>query len=119
MVGRHRTWHDITALGQHTVGLRRAWHDITSFEQHTRSKNVVRGMPLSPLGNTHGRMTSGMEYYHSPLMANKVERRRAWNAIIAFGPHTRSNDVGRGMPSWPLDTTHGRTKSGVAGHHIP
>ena len=45
-------------------------------------------------------MTSGVPYHHSPWMANTVERRRASNAIIAFGQHTRSNNVRRGMPSW-------------------
>ena len=63
-----------------------------------------------------------------------VDRRQAWQAIIAFGQHTQSNNVGRGMtsppldstqwndveldmPSPPLDSTHGRTMSGVACHH--
>ena len=76
-------------------------------------------MQLPPLDSTHGRTTSGVEFHRHPWTAYMVERRRAWNAIIAFGQHTRLNDVGRGMPSWPLDTTHGRTKSGVACHHSP
>ena len=97
MVGRHRAWHDITALGQHhTVRLRRVWHDITAFGQHTRSNDVRSVMPSSPLGSTHSRMTS------------------AWHAIIAHGRRTRSNDVERGMPSTPKDSTQGRTTSGVA-----
>uniref|UniRef100_A0A3Q7HJM8 Uncharacterized protein n=1 Tax=Solanum lycopersicum TaxID=4081 RepID=A0A3Q7HJM8_SOLLC len=37
--------------------------------------------------------------------------------IIAFGKHTRSNNVGRGMPSLPLDNKHDRTTSGVSCHH--
>ena len=41
----------------------------------------------------------------------------AWQAIIAFGKHTRCNDVGRGMPSKPLDDKHGRTTSGMTCHH--
>ena len=69
--------------------------------------NVRRGMTSPPLDSTHGRMTSGVAYHHSPWRENTVGRRRAWNVIIAFGQHTRSNDVRRGMPSWPLDTTHG------------
>uniref|UniRef100_A0A494G8N1 Uncharacterized protein n=1 Tax=Solanum lycopersicum TaxID=4081 RepID=A0A494G8N1_SOLLC len=92
------------------------WHDITAFGQHTRSNYVGNGMPSSPLGSTHDRMTSGVACHHSPRTANTVEQRRAWNAIIAFRQHTRSNNVGRGMPSWPLDTTHGRTKSGTSSH---
>ena len=91
-------------------------------------------MPSSPLGSTHGRMTLGVAYRHSPWMVNTVDRRRAWNAIIAFGQPTRSIHVGRGMPSYfekhtrskdvergmtspPLDSTHGRTTSGATCHH--
>ena len=40
-----------------------------------------------------------------------------WHDIIALKQHTRSNDVGRGMPSPPLGSTDGRTTSGVALHH--
>ena len=40
-----------------------------------------------------------------------------WHAIIAFGKHTRCNDVGRGMSSLPLDGKHGLMTSGVTCHH--
>ncbi|WP_353802562.1 hypothetical protein [Acinetobacter baumannii] len=40
-----------------------------------------------------------------------------WHDITAFGQHTRLNDVGRGMPSSPLGSTHDQTTSGVACHH--
>ena len=36
----------------------------------------------------------------------------------AFGQHRRSNDVGRDMPSPPLDSTHGRMTLGVYCHHF-
>ena len=85
----------------HTVERRRAMHDITAFGQHTRSNDVRSGMPSSPLGSTHGRMTS------------------AWHAIIAHGRKTRSNDVGRKMPSSPLGSTNGQTASCVAFHRRP
>ena len=42
-----------------------------------------------------------------------------WHNITTFGQHTRSNDVGRGMPSSPFGSTNGRTTSGVACHHSP
>ena len=42
-----------------------------------------------------------------------------WHNVTTFGQHTRSNDVGRGMPSSPFGSTNGRTTSGVACHHIP
>ena len=109
----HRPW---TAC---TVGRRRAWHDITALGQHTQSKDVKRGMKSPPLDNTHGRTTSGMTCHHRLWTAHTVERRWAWHTINAFGQHTRSNDVGRGMPSSPFCSTHGRTTSGVACHLRP
>ena len=81
-------------------------------------------MPSSPFGSTdgpttsgvafrhrikegsHSRTASGVALHHRPCTANTVERRQAWHAIIAIGQHTRSNDVGHGMTSPPLDSTH-------------
>ena len=94
-----------------------AWHAIISHGRQTRSNDVGRGMPSSPLGSTHDRILSGMTCTHRLWTTHTVERRRAWHAIIAFGQHTRWNDVGRGMTSLPLDSTHGRTTSGVACHN--
>ena len=79
----------------------RAWHAIIAFGQHTRSTDVGRGMPSSPLGSTKGRTTSGMACHHRLWAAYTVKGRRAWHA------------------SWTLDHTHGRTTSGVACHHRP
>ena len=107
----HRLW------ATHTVERRRVWHAIIAFGQHRRSTNVRRGMPSSPLGCKHGRTTSGLASHHRLWAAHTVDRRRAWHAIIAFGQYTRSSDVGRGMPSSPLGSRHGRTTSGVACHH--
>ena len=95
---------------------RRAWHVIAAFREHTRSDDVRRGMPSSPLGSTHGRTTSGVACHHRLWEAHTVERRRVWHAIIAFGQQTRSNEVGRGMPSSPLGSTHGRMTLGAACH---
>ena len=101
----------------HTEEQRRAWHDIITFGKHTRLNYVGRGMPSSPLGSINGRTTSGVACHHHLWAAHTVERRRAWHAIIAHGRQTQSNDVRRDMPSPPLDSTHGRTTSGVACHH--
>ena len=90
-----------------------------SFGQHRQSNGVGRGIPSSPLGSTDGRTAWGVACHHRLWPAHTVERRRAWHAIIAFGQHTRSNDVGRGMPSSPSGSTHSRTTSGVAIHHSP
>ena len=96
----HRLW---TA---HTVKRHRAWHAIIAIGKHRRSYDVRRGMPSPPLDSTHDRTTSGVACHHIPWTANTIERRRAWNAIIAFGQHTRLNNVGRGMPSsrWEAHT---------------
>ena len=76
-------------------------------------------MTSPPFDCTHGRTTSGVTCHHSLWTAHSVERRLVWHVIIAVGQHTRSNDVGRGMISPPLECTHGRTTSGVALHHRP
>ena len=107
----HRLW------VAHTVKQRWARHDIIAFGQHTRSSDVGREMPSSPLDCKHSRTTSGMACHHRLWAAHTVKRRRAWHSIIAFGQHTRSNDVGLDMSSPPLESTHGRTTSGMACHH--
>ena len=85
-----------------------------AFGKHTRLKDVGRCMTSPPLDSTHGRTTSGVACYHLFWAAQTVGRRLAWHAITALGQHTWSDDVGRGMPSPPLDSIHGRTTSGVA-----
>ena len=101
------------------VRLRRAWHDITALGKHTRSDYVGRGMTSPPLDNTHGRTTSCVACHHRLWAAHTVELRRAWHTIIAHRWQTRSNDVGRGIPSSSLGNTHGRTTLGVACRHGP
>ena len=117
-VERRRACHAIIAVGlAETVRRRRALHTIIAFRQHTQPNDVGRGMPSSPLGSTHGRATSGVACHHRLWETYTVERHRAWHAIIASGQHTRSNDIGRGMPSLPFGSSHGRTTSGVACNH--
>ena len=113
MACHHRPWKG------NTVERRRSWHAITALGQHTRSDNVGRGMPSSPLDSTHGRTASGVACHNCLKEAHKVERRRAWHTIIAHRWQTQSNDVGRGMLSLPLGSTPGRTTSGVACRHGP
>ena len=132
---QHRAWIEITAFGLHArlddVGRgmtsprlvnthgrqHRARHDITALGQHTRSDYVGRGMKSPPLDSTHGRMTSDVVCHHSPWTAHMVDRRQAWHDITAFGQHTHSNDVGRGISSSPLGSTHGQTTLGVTRFH--
>ena len=118
----HRLW------AAETVEQCQAWHAIIALGRQTRSNNVRRDMPSPPLESTHGGTTSGVACHHRIWAAQTVERRMAWLAIIAFGladtvgrrqawhaiitlgRKTWSNDVGRGMPSPPLDNTHGRQR---------
>ena len=111
-------WHPIITFGlAHTVRRRRAWHAIVALGRQTCSDNVRRDKPSPPLDSTHGRTTSSVVLYHRPWTARTVGQRRAWHDIIALGHHTRSNDVGCGMTSPPLDCMHGRTTLGMAYHH--
>ena len=109
-----------------TVKRRPAWHATIAFRQHTRSNNVSCGMPSSPLGSTNGRTTSSVACHHRLWTSSHsrrassvacVEQHWAWHAIIVFVKHTRSNDVGRGITTPPLDSIHGQMTSGVACHH--
>ena len=100
-----------------TIERRQAWHAINAFGQHTWSNDVGRIMPSSPLGSTNGRTRSHVACHHLLWAAQTVEQCWVWHAIIALGWQTRLNDVRRDMPSPPLDSTHGRTASGVACHH--
>ena len=78
------------------------------------ARSIVR---IEKSVTTHCQTTSGVTCHHRILTAHTIERRRAWHAIITFGQHTRSNYIGRGMPSYYLDDKHNRTKSSVACHH--
>ena len=105
MACQHRLW------AAHTIERRRAWYAIIAFGQHTRLNVVGLGMQSSPLGSTYGQTASTVACQHRLWTAHAVERRRTWHAITAFGQHTRSNDVRRGMTSSPLGSTHGRLMS--------
>ena len=108
----HRLWKACTVKRCH------AWHCIIALRQHKWSNDVRRYMPSPPLDCTHGRTSSGMACHHHLWAAHTVERRWAWHDIIAFGQHTRLNNVGRDMPTPPLGSTHSRTTSEVACHYL-
>ena len=84
---------------------RQAWHAMIAFGQYRQLNRVGRGMPSSHLDDKHGRMTSGVACHICLWAAQAVRRRQALHAIIAFGQHAPSNDVGRGMTSSPLGST--------------
>ena len=109
-----------------------AFHHSILIE--TMSNDVGRGLTSPPLDCTHSWTTSGVALHHRLWTTHTVKRRRVWHTSISFGQHmverrrawhhitsfgqrTRSNDVECDMPSPPLESTHGRTTSGVACHH--
>ena len=95
---------------------RRAWHDITALGQHTRSTTLGVACHHHPWkAHTVGRRQTWHE--SPPLDSTHVDRRLVWHDITSLGLHSRSNDVGRDMPSPPLGSTLGRTTFGVACHH--
>ena len=110
MTCHHRLW---TA---HTVERCRVCLYITALGLHAWSDDVRRGMTSPPLYSTHGRTTSGVACHHCLSAAQTIEQRRAGHDIIALRRETWLNDVRRDMPSPSLDSTHGRTTSGVACH---
>uniref|UniRef100_A0A494G8H0 Uncharacterized protein n=1 Tax=Solanum lycopersicum TaxID=4081 RepID=A0A494G8H0_SOLLC len=63
-------------------------------------------MPTCPLGSTHGLMMSRVGCRHRLWTTYIVARDRVCYAILAIGKHKWSDDVGRDMPSLPLDSTH-------------
>ena len=97
-------------LATQTVERHRSWHAIITIGQHKWSNDVRRGMISPPLDNTHSRTTLGVACHHRHWKAHTVERRQAWHDITGLGLHARSDDVGRGMTSPPLHSTHGRQR---------
>ena len=106
-VKQRRAWHGITACGlDDTVGRRQAQHAFIALGRQTWSNDVGCGMPSFSLGSTDGRTASGIACHHRLWGAHKIEQRRALHAIITLGRKTWSNDVGRGMTSLHLDSSH-------------
>ena len=107
---QRRAWHDITALDSTHDRQRRSWHDIIALRRQTWSNDVGHGMPSSPLGSTEGRTALGVACHHRLWPAHTVERRWAWHDLTVLGQHTRSDYVGRGLPSsrWVAHTVERR-----------
>ena len=53
---------------------------------------------------------SVVAWHYLSCKAHMVGRRWAWHDITTLGLHARSDDVGSGMTSLPLDSTHGRQR---------
>ncbi|TMW86553.1 hypothetical protein EJD97_021230 [Solanum chilense] len=101
---------------EHTTSRMACMHGPWAY---TRLDDVGHEMPSLPFGSTQGRAMTVVTCHIHPWTTHTVGGCRLWHAIIALGQHTRVEYVRHGMPSLPLDSTHGRTMSGVAGHHHP
>ena len=74
-------------------------------------------MTSPPLDNTDNWQRRAL-YDFTAIGQHTVGRRRACHNITALGQHKWLDYVWRGMTSPPLYSTHGRTTSGVACHHL-
>ena len=71
------------------------------------------------MGSTNSRMTLSVAFYCRLCTIYTVRRCRVWRLIIAHRQNKRSDDIERGFPSSPVDSTQRRTTSGVACHYHP
>ena len=121
-VDRSRAWHAIIAFRKHT-GSNDSRHGMPSSPLDCTNGLTMFGVACHHCLSTssHNGTASCVACHHLPWTTNMVERHRAWHSIIAFGladtvgrcpawhaiipigQHRRSNDVGRGIPSSPLD----------------
>ena len=114
-IERRRAWHAIIAFGQRRrlinssgtgrktsisekreIGRHLAWHAITALGVAEIVRRRRASYAIIAVDGKHGQTTLGVACHH-----------RLWTA------HTVGN-VGRGMKSPPLDSTHGQTTSSVA-----
>ena len=96
----HRVWKT------YMVGRYRACYSIIAIRKHTRSEDVRRDMPSSPLERTNGWLTSGMACHHRLRTTYMVRLCQAWHAIMDLVQHIRLDEVGHGRPSLPFDSIY-------------
>ena len=73
--------------------------------------------PSSLLGSKHGKTMPSITCYYRPWSAHTVGRREVLQDRIAFGQHTESDKVKRGMPSSPLNNTQDQIRLGMSWHY--
>ena len=128
-------WHDIITFVLHTQTNNIGRGMFAWTLGNTQSNDVGHEMPYSPLGSTHGRMMSGVTFnllpwntqivrqrracHHCPWITYTIRRCKALHAIMDLVQHTWLDEVARGRPSSPLDSTDGLTTMEVQCHHRP
>ena len=103
----------------HTVGQRRALNVIIALALYTWSGYIGCNILSSPLERIYDKTMSIMEHYHLPITEHMIGQRRALHANMALGKHTRSNDVGHSIQSYPLGSTHREMMSDMTCHLFP
>ena len=74
---------------------------------HDKTMSVL-AMQLSLLECRHVLMTSDVTCYLCHLRTHTIERLQVWNDPMALWQHKWLDDVRRGMPSSPFDSTYGQ-----------
>ena len=121
-----------TTLDSTHSGKTLALHIIIAFGQLSWNDDLERGMQSWLLNSKHGQTTSGVACHHGPwatrkvrlhlswqchylsLNARTVKLRWVWHAIIAHEKHRLSDDIGGGMLSSHINSTHYWMTSGMA-----
>ena len=88
------------------------------WEAHTVGRRH-QVMPSLLLESIHSRTKSSVASYYRPCIEHTIKCCWAWHACIALRQPTRSDNVGRGMPTWPLGSINGWMTPGVTCHHRP
>ena len=71
------------------------------------------GMPSWNFDSANNQKWSAVACHYRSRKTHTIGWHWARATIIALGQYTRSDAIGRCMPWWPLDSTHGRTMSSM------
>ena len=120
MIGLRQPWQCYNRpWATHTVGQRRELNVIIALALYTWSGYIGCDILSSTLKRIHDQTMSIMAYYHLPMTEHMIGQRSALHANMALGKHTRSNDVGHSIPSFPLGSTRRQMMSDMTCHLCP
>ena len=129
-------WHAIIALGLHIrsddTGCGMPIWTLGSKNTQTTSRVTCHSTweaqkvephralhDIFPLDSTHGREMSTMACHQHPWTTHTIRLNQARHSLIVLGQHTRSDEVGRGIPSSPLENIHDLTMLDTACYDHP
>ena len=120
MTRQHWVWDVIITFGMqtrsHDVGCCDA---IIALGKNRRSNYVGHLMQSFPFGQHTQMDYVDVACHHHHWIAHTDEQRRAWHTRMAIGQHTKSDDVGCGIPSSPWGSLRGRMTSSMSRHLHP